>query len=373
MLSRFPILIDAETWQFLAAASEQLAAEALAAERELCHLPELHALLGLPRAIRSALRSRRELEPPAEACRVMRFDFHYTSDGWSLSEVNADVPGGFIEAGGFTRLVAQNIGCGIAPPDPARAYAAAIANQAGGGGLVALVHATAYSDDRQVMQYLAALLAPLGVRSTLVSPAHLRWTEGRAHLECSFASGTPDVLVRFFPAEWLPELRPAESWTNYFHSSRTAQSNPGTSLLIQSKRFGLTWNLLRTALPTWRALMPGSICPSRLPRDWRGEWVLKPVFGRVGQDVGLAGVTGERELAAIERAARRHPLQWVAQRQFEVSPIETPEGGRFPSVGVFTVDGAAAGLYGRIGAKRLIDHEAQDAAVLIRGTQAGSS
>lgn len=373
VLARFPLLIDAADWQTLATAAERLAVEALAAERELFHRPELHQILGLPRTILRQLAHRDRFEPPAEACRVMRFDFHHTSDGWRLSEVNADVPGGFIEAGGFTRLVAQYLGCGTAPPDPASVYAAAISERVGTGGLVALVHATAYSDDRQVMQYLAAQLAKHGVRSILVSPAHLRWNSGRARIECSFASETPDLVVRFFPGEWLPELQPRVCWINYFHSSLTFQSNPATALLIQSKRFPIAWNYLQTPLPTWRTFLPETICPSQLPRNWRGEWVLKPVFGRVGRDVGIAGITQENELATIARSAKRSPTEWAAQRQFDLLPIATPDGTRFPSIGVFTVNGAASGLYGRLARKRLIDHEAQDAAVLIRGARPEAS
>ena len=39
----------------------------------------------------------------------MRFDFHFTRDGWRISEVNSDVPGGLNESSGFERLMANTL------------------------------------------------------------------------------------------------------------------------------------------------------------------------------------------------------------------------------------------------------------------------
>jgi hypothetical protein len=58
------------------------------------------------------------LASPA-ACRIMRFDFHLTSEGWRVSEVNSDVPGGFAEAGASAAMVAENVSLA---GDPAAAY-----------------------------------------------------------------------------------------------------------------------------------------------------------------------------------------------------------------------------------------------------------
>ena len=48
------------------------------------------------------------------------------------------------------------------------------------GGTVALVHATAYSDDQQMMTFVARRLEAAGVTAHLASPSHLRWRDGRA-------------------------------------------------------------------------------------------------------------------------------------------------------------------------------------------------
>jgi hypothetical protein len=99
------------------------------------------------------------------------------------------------------------------------------------------------------------------------------------------------------------------------------------------------------------------------------HWVLKPALGRVGEDVGIRGVSSLEEYGAILGAARRRPEAWVAQRRFSIVPLETSMGAVFPCIGVYTVNGKAAGLYGRVAANPLIDHNAQDAAVLLRADE----
>jgi glutathionylspermidine synthase len=95
------------------------------------------------------------------------------------------------------------------------------------------------------------------------------------------------------------------------------------------------------------------------------DFVVKPALGRVGEDIAISGVTAKQKLQLIHKAAKRTPSQWVAQRRFAVIPLPGPNGNYYPSIGVFTVDGATAGVYARIGRKPLIDDEAQDIAVLI--------
>jgi len=94
--------------------------------------------------------------------------------------------------------------------------------------------------------------------------------------------------------------------------------------------------------------------------------VLKPAFGRVGENVAIRGLTALLEHQEILRSVRRDELRWVAQERFEVVPIPTEEGNMFPCIGVYTVNGKMAGLYGRAARKALIDQNAQDIAVLIR-------
>jgi glutathionylspermidine synthase len=366
VLANFPLVIDEQEWKMLARWSEQLAAEALAAEQELLRRPALHAKLGLSQTLIQAFRKNTATSGPSGCARVMRFDFHLTTDGWRISEVNSDVPGGFIESSGFTVLVAEHYSRFAAPPNAAEAYADAIAAAADETGVIALVHATAHSDDAQVMHYLAQELRRKNLQPMVIGPSHLTWKSGVARISCSFAEAEPSVLLRFLPAEWLPSLRPNATWEPWFCGGKTAMSNPGSAVLVQSKRFPIVWDELDTKLSTWRTLLPETKCPGKLP-GLSEDWVLKPVLGRVGQDIGIDGVTEPRALKQIINAAKRHPTEWVAQRRFQTLPLQTAVGDREACLGMYTVDGRTAGTYGRIATKPLIDHDAQDIAVLLRG------
>jgi|GEM_PF-616791 len=105
-LARFPLVIAEAEWRRLAAWAEELAAEAGAAEEEVAERrPELIGRLGLPRALRRVLQGNEPWTPAA--ARMIRFDFHFTREGWRISEANSDVPGGYTEASFFTRLFAE--------------------------------------------------------------------------------------------------------------------------------------------------------------------------------------------------------------------------------------------------------------------------
>jgi glutathionylspermidine synthase len=297
--------------------------------------------------------------------RIVRFDFHHTTAGWRISEANSDVPGGLNEASGLSALIAGHYP-GTAPAgDTAGAYARAICASLGAGAHVAFVHATAYSDDRQVMTYLAQRFAAGGVRASLISPAHLRWHGGRARLDTAWTSETVDAIVRFFPVEWLPNLPSACGWSHFFHSGSTPVSNPAAAVLTQSKRFPLTWDVLRTPMPTWRSLLPETRDPREVPWSDSEEWVLKPALGRVGEDIGMSGVTEAKQLKRVSRNVRWFPSGWAAQRRFAATAFRVREKDLYPSVGIYTIDGHAAGAYGRIAERPLIDGRARDAAVLV--------
>ncbi len=368
-LARVPLVLSADAWSDLAAKAAALAGEILDAERELVGRPDLWRQLALPWRVRRALARAADDGPPAGVARLIRFDFHPTAgrhgNGWRISEANTDVPGGFVEAGGFTRLVARALACGHPTGDPVAAYADAFAKAVPPGTVVALVHATSFADDRQVMVCVGRELAARGLRAELVSPEHLRWERGRARLETDWTRAEVAAVVRFFPGEWLPNCHASSGWRHFFAGAATPLSNPATALLTQSKRLPLVWDRLQTPLRTWRELLPETR-PFRA-RDADAGWVVKPALGRVGEGVAIDGVTPDRERRAIVRAARLFPRHWVMQRRFEPLPIHGPDGPLHVCIGVFTVDARAVGVYARVAQKALIDHRAQDAAVVVAG------
>jgi glutathionylspermidine synthase len=150
-------------------------------------------------------------------------------------------------------------------------------------------------------------------------------------------------------------------------SSETTLCNPASVIISQSKRFPLVWGELPIRMPTWEAMLPKTfdvrdVAKSGLAPE---SLVFKPIFGRVGDMIKMHGLTAEKELRKINRSIRWHPRMWIAQERFEAVPLSTPSGNVFPCVGIYTLDGNVIGAYGRIARRPLIDHLAQDAAVLI--------
>lgn len=371
-LAAFPLVLSADAWRELATAAEALYAEALAAEAELAARPELHARLGLPRDVRAALRVA-AAQPPTQGPRFIRFDFHLTLEGWRISEGNTDVPGGLLEAAGLAALHAElGSAPGVAPPAPGPALAQALHSRLAPGAAVALLHASAFTDDRQSMLYLTRELARAGLEGLAIAPDALRWSGGRARAAIAGGERDVDAVFRFYPAEWLPSLPRACGWPSLFGGALVPQSNPPSALLTQSKRFPLVWDALRTALPTWRRLLPET-CEVSAARRRDPAWVLKPAMGRVGEDVLVHGVSSAADQRRIGRWAAWLPWRWAAQRRFESAGVDSPMGVVHPSIGVFVVEGAAAGLYGRFATRPLVDQSARECAVFIEDASAGGA
>lgn len=200
----------------------------------------------------------------------------------------------------------------------------------------------------------------------MLDPTQVQWRAGRAHAATAWFEGPLETLARFYPAEWLPNTLSSSQWQHFFRGSRTPLSNPGSALLVQTKRFPLVWDELATRLDTWRALLPRT----RSPREvaWRADsaWLVKPALGRVGDGIGLRDVVEPHEWRAIERSARWFPGSWVAQQRFEAVAVECAGERFYPCLGVYVIDGRRAGVYGRIARRALIDARAQDIAVLVK-------
>lgn len=371
-LAPFPLILERGAAATLAGWAERLDAEARAAEQELLGRPELWETLAVPRAIRAVLRRGRAHGFTRGPARVMRFDFHPSTEGWRLSEVNADVPGGFSEATELTRLVAD--ACpGLAPtgaPGPAwvDAMLAGLEGATRDGArapTVALLHAPGFIEDLQVVSYLAGLLRARGAHAILAQPQHLVWREGHAHLETDWHRGPVDLVVRFFQAEWLSRLPRSVAWQPHFVGSRTPVANPGLAVLLESKRLPLVWDRLTTALPTWRALLPETRALRGLRGSGDASWVLKSAYSNNGDDVLHRETTPEVEYRKATRWMFLARGEWLEQRRFSSVPVATPWGDMHACLGVYTVNGRAVGTYGRLSRGPVVDYRAVDAAVLI--------
>jgi glutathionylspermidine synthase len=369
-LSPFVLHLEPGAWREISSAAEAMAAELLKAERDLLDRPDLWRRLRLSRGVRKGLDSARAALPMAStvanSVRIVRFDFHWTAEGWRISEANSDVPGGFIESSGFTRLLAEHFGGAATTGDPANELARAFASLLPTGACVALVHATAYTDDRQVMLYLSRALARHGLRSAPIAPDAIEWLKDRPRAWTGTRSESISGIIRFFPGEWLPNLPRRAQWVNLFRGDLVPTSNPATALLTQSKLLPIVQDELATPMTAWTSYLPQTRAASKRLLD-DAEWVIKPALGRVGEGVGIAGVTSPVDWKKIRRAVRRRwgGREWIAQRRFAAIPVETEEGPLYPSLGVFVIGKRACGIYGRIARRPLIDQSASDMAVLV--------
>ena len=231
-------------------------------------------------------------------------------------------------------------------------------------GKIAFVHATSYSDDRQVMQFLSDHFNGNGFREVFSAPDHLRWSNRTAISILEGQEGEIDGIVRFFPLEWFENLPYNSDWQGYFDCDTPSCNHP-VAILAQSKRLPLIWDKLGVEIPAWKRFLPETKDPGSIaPGD--NDWIYKPALGRVGGDISIKGAVSEKELDKIKNAVQKKPKNWVAQRMFKSVPLTAGDGKSYHlCVGVFTVNEKSAGFYGRIGSYPRIDANARDIPILI--------
>jgi len=362
-LADFPLVMKRNTWEQLATLAENLAAEARAAEHEIARRPEVLHLLGMPSALRKVLATPAPLTPAAG--HVIRFDFHFTTDGWRISEANSDVPGGFSEASHFTSLMSEHFPHLTLAGNPAETWCDALSDVIEQNGHVALLSAPGILSDHQVIAYLASCLEARGLRTHLVKPEQIQWRDGVAQLDTNWHRGPLAAVIRFYQAEWLPRLPVNSGWHYFFRGGKTLVTNPPLGVISESKRFPLTWKHLSTPLPTWRKLLPDTCDPREISWSSADEWLFKTAYCNNGEAVCIRQIMKPRQWWLTKLHARLTPGHWVAQRHFESVPISTPLGLRNVCVGVYTVNGRACGAYARLSATPVVDYAAVDVALLI--------
>ena len=345
-----------------------MAVEISGAEHELARRPDLQRALGVPRSLRQVLkRGLREGFTPC-AVRVLRFDFHLTTEGWQVSEVNSDVPGGFTEASVFTELMASHCPAARVAGSPLMVWTAAMVGITGGSGTVALLSAPGYMEDQQVTAVLAYRLHRRGIATRLIHHANqLEWRSGHARI--SAESAPVKAIVRFYQGEWACRFR-RPAWERLFVGGRTPVSNHGLAVLSESKRLPLLWERLEARMATCHALFPEANDPT--DAVWQGddEWVVKAAYSNTGDHVNMRGRLPGAQWQALCREVSRRPEQWVLQRRFSPVAFESDMGPVFPCIGVYVINGKVAGAYTRVATDEVVDYRAMDAALLIQDATA---
>jgi len=342
------VLLEHDDMSFLVEHAVKLYHETIKMEVALQKKSELALKMGISKEMADAL-CNCNYNPEIHS-RFMRFDFHPTTEGWRISEVNSDVPAGYPEASILPTLAQKyfngynQYGC----------FGDVFLNRFTKliplGSTVAYLHDTHTVEDYQILHYLGDLMESKGYKSMYASPEHINWADNKAT--------NADGIVRYFPVEWM-EFTEGVDWIS-FVNSETPSCNHPIALLTQSKRLPLVWDEIGVDVPTWKALLPETKCVSSVTNT--DGWILKPAFGRVGEGINVPGTMSEEEEKAICEAANSYTEQWVAQKIFESVPID----GLHLSLGVFVVDGEFAGLFARGSKKPRMDAEASEIPVLVR-------
>ena len=353
VLSEQAVIVTGTEWDWLCRTAEALAAETLALESCVVDSPRLQSLLGIPEELRSLLDSR-------GGTRTMRFDFHPTEEGWRVSEVNSDVPGGWSE-GTFLNELYQPFHQDLdLPPSPLNAWGGAIEPIAAEGA-VALLCAPGFLEDEQVVRTFAAVLGQRGIpHVTIQSPAAVEWRDGNCFARRS--GRAISCVIRFFQAEWLCSLPPAFGWKRLLEWRNVV--NPAAAAISESKRFPLLFDEARDCR-TWRESMPECRDPRDVAEGGWDDWVLKASYSNTGDSVYIRGTMEPGAWRRTVRAALRSPDSWVAQRRFVTCPVESRRGPLHPCIGVFTVNGRAAGAYCRLSGGQVTSASAKEAPLFI--------
>lgn len=357
------VLMNRGTARQLELWAEQLSQETMLMEEALLRRPSLAKKLGLPHKIVKTL-DRLSGYDRSRHVRLMRFDFHPTSSGWAVSEVNSDVPGGLAEASVLPGIAGKYFAGYEQRNHLAGSLLEAFKAKIKKNGTIALVHATSYSDDRQVMQFLSDYIRAHGYDTVLAAPDHIQWNHRKAASIVEGQEGSLDGIIRFFPLEWLANMPRKSGWMG-FYDCETPSCNHPIAIFAQSKRLPLIWDQLEVDIPVWRRLLPATKEPAPMKRQ-AGDWIYKPALGRVGEGISIKGAIPDKERLLIEKAALRYPRHWVLQQMFHSLPLTI--AGHQPShlcIGVFTVDGKSAGFYGRVSPYARIDLKAKDIPILV--------
>ncbi len=352
------ILVAEEDWSELSTAAETLFDETLHVERTLQRRArESGRAEYLPR--RAARRLADLTNPPAASARLMRFDFHPTREGWRLSEVNSDVPGGLNEATVFQQLWPSRSAGWRDTGQPGESYVDDLIKTFAldASSRVGLIHATAYSDDWQHMAFLRELLAQRGIEAIGIAPTSIELEAGGMLVD-----GQPlDAALRFFPGDWLLFSREGTPW---FARHPATLSNPLHALFSQNKFFPVACAAADVELPTWQRYLPRTAA-LRIVDLVGSSDIAKPSFGRVGEGIAAIPRIRMRDRICIAMHVLLSKGTWVRQARFNSINVGSNREPQHVCIGVYCVDGKAVGCYGRISPQEIVGMSAADAPVFV--------
>ena len=353
------ILLEKDTALYLEKIAEELSHEVLTMETALLNKLSLTKELGLPSKIhRNLPLLRKSQDNPG--IRIMRFDFHPSDNGWKLSEVNSDVPAGLPEASILPQLTERFFPEYQAGKNTVEKLYEAYRKEVTLGLPIIFLHATAYSEETQIISCLTDYFSNKGYYTIAGSPNHLTWIDKEAY----FDDIKLGAIYRRYPFEWLSSLKNKKIWLGYY-DNKTLSCNPARAILSQSKRLPLVWDKLGVDIPTWKQFLPKTLDPLKGVKD--GNWIYKPAMGRVGDSITIESTMESKKISKIKEYVFKKPQNWVMQEKFNSQALVSKEGIAYHlCIGVFTINEKSAGFYARASLYPRIDEKALDIAVLIK-------
>ena len=314
--------------------------------------PGLLDWLRIPPAVQQIIRA--EIRRPEG---IVRYDLIPTASGWQMPEVNEDAPGGFNESIASHTLFSRYLnGAGLAGN-----FAERFQQSLPPGRRAGLVYATGYAEDLQHLLILADLLRERGVEPVLASPEHLTCRPlGKPRL----CGQSVDWIFRFFPGEWYPYLDNLAVWRRT--AARIPILNPLARLVRQSKALFALWREMPLLDAADTALLNRHTPHteifkrerSQVYEEERDRWVVKKIFGRMGDTVALGRLCKPDAWKKVLEEACKEPDAYIAQHAFTPLPVMNGAGSLFPALGVYLINGAFAGYYSRADEVGLTTHEA---------------
>ncbi|HEY8460421.1 MAG TPA: glutathionylspermidine synthase family protein [Blastocatellia bacterium] len=237
---------------------------------------------------------------------------------------------------------------------------------------VAIVYPTDLPEDLSMIAIYKRWLEDRGCRVTLGSPFNLG-VDGQGRV--TVMGEAVDLIIRHYKTDWWGERETI--WTNQApfadpeplsreltllleaeNEGRVTVVNPFGAVVTQNKfAMALMWErreLFSEQAQSWIAeYIPETRRMTTMRHEElnRDEWVLKSDYGCEGDSVLCGPFTkpSDWQLAL----ATVIPQHWVAQRFFEVAPVDDGRGGEaaLPNYGVYLIGGRAAGFYTRLSQK----------------------
>lgn len=250
---------------------------------------------------------------------------------------------------------------------------------------VAIIYPTDMPEDLSMIALYRRWLEAHGCTVVLGSPYNLGLNAER---RVTVLGQPVDLILRHYKTDWWGERETI--WDNQppyadpdplarellllleaESEGRVAVVNPFGAVVTQNKlSMALMWERQELFSAQARAWIAEHIPETRrlatldvehLPRE---EWVLKSDYGCEGDSVVVGPFVKPADWRlALTAAIQKH---WVAQRYFEVSPLDeaTP---LLPNYGVYLLGGRAAGLFTRL-SQRATDYASTTAPTFVTGS-----